>query len=146
MKPTAVVHQSIATARVDVTTDNIFDLVNAGLTLQETGGLLTADGSEQTLYISNAPLGTYRPVVMFIDLDNMEQGETIEVRVYYRITTGGGLQLQYYSTHTGVDGGLGNGKKLLAIDLYPNRFGCQVTLEQTADTYRTFRWGIFVEN
>lgn len=141
-----LIDQSIATAAVDVTTENTFDLINAELTLQEIGGLLTADGNEQTLYVNDAPLGNYEPRVMFVDLDNMLGGDTTDIRVYYRITDGGGLQLHDFAQYIGADGGLTNGKKLITIDLYPNRFGCQITLRQTAGTLRTYHWEIFTEN
>lgn len=144
----ALVDQSIATAAVDVTTENIFDLVNAILTLQETGGLLTASGQEQTLYINNAPLGCFLPRTLYVDLDNMlaADGDTTVFRVYYRITAGGALLLQDYASYAGNDGGLANGRKLIAIDLGPNRFGIRVTLDQTAGVNKTYRWEIFIDN
>ena len=138
--------QSIASGGVDDRVDQIFSLSAAELTLQETGGLLTADGNEQTLYINNAPLGIFRPVVIYIDLDNMAGGDTTDIRVYYRITAGGGLQLLDFAQYVGVDGGLANSIKLISIDLSPARFGVQITLQQTAGVNRTYRWEYFEEN
>lgn len=123
----------------------IFSAVRAILTLSETGGLLTADGSEQTLHINNAPLGNHVPTTLLVDLDNMAGGDTTVIRVYYRITAGGGLQLEDFQSYTGADGGLANSIKLVAIDLNPNRFGVQITLEQTAGVNRTYRWEYFEE-
>ena len=123
----------------------ILSTVRAILTLSETGGLLTADGTEQTLHINNAPLGNREPRTLLVDLDNMAGGDTTVIRVYYRITAGGGLQLEDFQSYTGADGGLANSIKLVAINLNPNRFGVQITLEQTAGVNRTYRWEYFEE-
>ena len=123
----------------------ILSTVRAILPLSETGGLLTADGTEQTLHINNAPLGNREPRTLLVDLDNMAGGDTTVIRVYYRITAGGGLQLEDFQSYTGADGGLANSIKLVAINLNPNRFGVQITLEQTAGVNRTYRWEYFEE-
>jgi hypothetical protein len=139
--------QSVASAGVEDTADQIHELVAAEFTLQETGGTLTADGTEQTLYINNNPLGVFRPTALFVDLDNMVQGDTTVLRVYYRLKAGGTLKLEDYQSYTGADGGLANGMKLVALDLYPNRFGIQITLEQTAtgNGYSDYDWSTFTE-
>jgi hypothetical protein len=136
---------SLAPASVADTADQIHELVAAELTLQETGGTLTADGTEQTLYINNNPLGCFHPRTLFVDLDNMQAGSTTVIRVYYRLNAGGGLQLWDYHTYTGADGGLASNRKLISADLLPTRFGVQVTLEQTAGTYRNYDWEMFTE-
>jgi hypothetical protein len=141
----ALTDQSIASGAVDDTADQIHGLVTAGLTLQETGGTLTADGTEQTLYINNNPLGCFYPRILFVDLDNMLAGDTTDFRAYYRIVAGGTLKLFDYQSFTGINGGLANGRALIAIELLPNRFGVQITLRQTAGTNRTYDWGVFTE-
>lgn len=138
-------NQSVAPASVADTADQIHELVTAELTLQETGGTVTADGSEQTLYINNNPLGCFQAATLFVDLDNMLQGDTTVVRIYYRLNAGGSLKLLDYSIYIGVDGGLPNDRKLIVGELYPNRFGIQVTLEQTAGTNRSYIWEVFTE-
>jgi len=122
-----------------------FDMVNAILTLQETGGSVTTDGTEQTLYINDAPLGVFRPVVCYVDLDAMVAGDTTVFRVYYRIEPGGGLQLIDYQAYVGQDGGLANSIKLIAIDLSPVRYGVQVTIQRTVQGDRAYPWSVFVE-
>jgi len=119
--------------------------VTAEFTLQETGGTLTATDAEQTLYINNNPLGCFHPHTLFVDLDNMAQGDTVAIRVYYRLRAGGGLQLWDYSQYIGADGGLPNSVKLISADLLPTRFGIQITLEQTAGTNRDYDWELFTE-
>lgn len=138
--------QSLATGAVGPIVEDTFDLLNATLMLQETGGELTATGAEQTIYIANDPLGTFRPVCLFVDLDAMQGGDTCVFRVYYRIVDGGALQLHDYGSYVGADGGLANSRKLITIDLYPTRFGVRVTLEQTAGQYVAYPWEVFVEN
>lgn len=140
-----ITNQSVAPASVATQAAQIFDIINAELVLQETGGIVTADGNEQALYIVNAPFGCFEPRTLFVDLDNMAGGETTIIRVYYRLVAGGGLQLQDYQSYAGADGGLANGKKIVAISLYPNRFGIQITLQQTAGTLRAYTWSVFVE-
>ena len=141
----ALVHQSIATAGVDNTTDQIAAQINALLALSATGGTLTADGTEQTLYIDNEPLGCWNPIVMFVDLDNMILGDTIVLRAYYRLLDGGTLKLWDSQTFTGIDGSLANSAKIMNISFEPNRHGLQVTLEQTGGTNRDYDWELFSE-
>jgi hypothetical protein len=137
-------NQSVAPYSVTETLDQTHELVAAELTLQETGGTLTSTAAEQTLYINNNPLGCFEPRCMFIDLDNMAAGgDSIVIRVYYRIAAGGGLQLQDYQAYTGVDGGLTNSKKLVIVDLHENRFGIRVTLQRIGGSDYGYDWEIF---
>jgi len=75
--------------------ENILEYVTniyaAIFTLTETGGTLTTDGTEQDVYINNAPAGLYTPKLCAIDFTNSQAGETIIVRVYYRLKSGGNL-------------------------------------------------------
>lgn len=122
--------------------------LNAELVLTETGGTLTADGSEQNIYINNAPVGVYKPTVIMIDLDNMlaADGDVTDIRIYYRLTAAGGLQLFDYYQYSGDDGGLSDGRKIIGITLLPNRFGVKVTLEQSAvATYKNYDWNVIYE-
>ena len=138
--------QAILGGAAGLDIDALVELAAAELTLQETGGLLTATGGEDTIYINDDPLGTHNPRMLIVDLDAMAAGpDTTVLRVYYRITAGGGLQLEDYQSYVGVDGGLANSIKLVTIALNPNRFGFSVTLEQTAGANRTYRWEYFEE-
>jgi hypothetical protein len=136
----ALTDQSVATAGVDESVDQIKAQTDATLMLQSTGGILTADGTEQTLYQDNEPLGTHYPRVLFVDLDAMLALDVIVLRVYYRISDAGGLQLYDIQTFTGIDGGLASPVKLTTIEFLPNRHGFHATLEQTAGTNRTYPW------
>lgn len=130
---------------IQVDAEAIQAITNALLALSATGGTLTADGSEQTLFIDNEPLGCTMGRRLYIDLDAMAGGDTTVIRVYYRLSDGGGLQLLDYNSYTGADGGLANSIKLIAIDLGPYRHGIQVTLEQTAGVNRAYPFEFFAE-
>lgn len=137
--------QSLASAGVEDTANQIHELVAAELTLQETGGTLTSTGAEQSLYLNNNPLGCFNPRCVFVDLDEMEAGDTTVFRVYYRLLDGSDLIQQDYQSYTGANGGLANGSEMIVIDLYPNRFGIWVTLEQTDGVAQDYDWEVFVE-
>lgn len=138
--------QSIATARVDETTDQIHEQTSAIQVHSAVGGTLTADGSEQTLYHDDEPLGCFRPICIHLNLDDMGAADTIEIKVYYRITDGGGLEQQNYVQYAGADGGLANGNTLATIDLHPCRHGFLVSLNQTATgAYQDYPWELHME-
>jgi len=113
----------------------LVNLAASMLTLTETGGTLTTDGTEQNLYINNAPVGLYAPRQIFIDFTNQTAGETLVVREYYRIKTGGGLVKLSETTYAGVQDPL-----LKNIALKENRFGIKVTAELTAGANRAYDW------
>jgi len=127
---------------------DVFDLVNAELELRETGGVLTSTAAEQNVYVSETPLGCFKPIVVFISLDAMAAGaDSVTIRLYYRIAAApAGYLLSDTQTYTGVDGGLAGGRVLVAIDLHPNRFGCRVTLQRVGGADYAFPWAVHLEN
>ena len=125
--------------------EQLHQQASAALFLSETGGTLTADGTEQDLLRVTEPLGCWKPLVLMVDLDNMAGGDTTVVRVYYRLRDGGGLQLQSYNSYVGADGGLANNLKVVAIALHPDRHGFLATLEQSAGVNRDYDWKISAE-
>ena len=124
--------------------DGILTFESALLVIQATGGTLTADGSEQNIYYDDEPLGVMSPIALLIDLDNMQGGDTIEVKVYHRMSDAGALKLFAFYTWTGADGGLSNSEVIDQIDFYPNRHGFRVTLDQTGGTNRDYPWELFI--
>ena len=118
------------------TVGSTFDIVNAILTLTETGGTVTTDGTEQDLYINNAPSGVFYPKIVQIDFSNQTATETVVIREYYRIKSGGGLIKADERTFAGVQDPL-----LKNVTLEPNRFGVKVTIERTVvGTDRAYDW------
>ena len=128
----------LALVQADVTD---IKAVTDGLpTLSETGGTVTTDGTEQNVYINNTPLGVFRPVCVKVDFTDHTATETIVLRTYYRIRAAGAMVLQDTVTYVGlVD------PELINIDLEPNRFGVQVTIEKTAGTNRDYDWEALYE-
>ena len=142
----SIVNQSIAPYETLIRVEDANDLLEAELTLQETGGTLTSTAAEQTLYINDAPVGCFEPRVLFCDLDNMAAGgDQVTFRTYYRIADGGAPLLQDVQIYTGVDGGLLNSITLVVIDLYPNRFGVRVSLQRTGGADYDFPWEVLEE-
>ena len=126
-------------AVVDSVQDDVTVVMSSRVsTLTETGGTLTTDGTEQTIFISNAPAGIYRPIILRMDYTNHTAGETVVLRVYYRIKSGGNLIKQDEDTLAGVQD-----PALIKIDLDPDRYGCQITIEKTVGTNRAYDWQVF---
>jgi len=109
-------------------------------TLAETGGTVTTDGTEQNVYVNNAPLGVYNPICVKIDFTDHTAGETVVLRMYCRIRIAGALILQDELTYAGAVS-----PELINITLEPNRFGVQVTIEKTVGTNRDYDWEVFYE-
>jgi len=130
-----ILHESI------VTIYSIFDLVNAQLTLKETGGSITTTGGVDTMYIVNVPVGVFSPKRLEFDTSNMIAGDAIEVSLLKRIVTGGALTQKTQVVFNGaqVD-------DIKEIMLGENRFGVQVTIQRTAGVDRAFPWAVFWED
>ena len=120
--------------------DAIEALVSAEAILEETGGTLTTDGTEQDVYINNAPGGVYEPRSFNLNFTNHTGTETVRIRVYYRTVDGGGWVRDDQQSFAGVPVNL-----LISVELKPNRFGTRVTVEKTAGTNRDYVWEAFYE-
>lgn len=107
--------------------ESVISLLTSILTLTETGGTITTNGTEQDMYIHNAPAGVFDPKIVQIDFTNQTAAETVWVREYYRIKTGGVLVLMDEIAFTGVQL-----PYLKNIRLEENRYGVKVTIEKTA--------------
>jgi len=118
----------------------IFNLVNAILTLYETGGTVTTDGTEQDLYHVETPMGIFKPICVKLDTTNMAAADSIVVRVYERIVAGGALVLSDEVVFAGVQA-----IPMKSIDLDPNRFGINVTIEETAGAHQSYDWSAAYE-
>ena len=120
--------------------DVIEALVVAEAVLEETGGTLTTDGTEQNVYINNAPAGVYEPLWFNINFTNHTVTETVAITVYYRNVDGGAWVEDDGEVYVGVP--IHN---LISILLKPTRFGVRVTVEKTAGTNRAYDWEVFYE-
>lgn len=117
---------------------DIFDLVNAMLVTMETGGSITTDGTEQTIYINNAPAGVYEPLKLMVDFTNQTQAETVIIRTYYRINLLGALIKKDEVTFAGEQD-----PPLINVELEPNRYGIWVTIQRTAGAAWVYDWAVF---
>ena len=106
-------------------------------TLFETGDTLTTDGTEQNLYINNAPAGEHEPICVQIDFTNQTATETCVVRLYYRIRDGGG-----WIEDDEKEFAAAQDPALRDVALKPNRFGIRVTIEKTAGNNKDYEWGV----
>ena len=118
---------------------DIFNLVNAMLVTTETGGTITTDGGVQDVYINNAPAGVFEPLKVMVDLSGMTVAETVVLRTYYRIAPSPATMKQKDQVvFQGVQG-----LPLKNIELEPNRYGIQVTLECTIGGPINIPWASF---
>lgn len=137
--PTDVDALTVAVAAVDTVVDAIRTTTDALEVLTETGGTLTTDGTEQNVYVNNAPDGVYVPEYVGIDFTNHTATETVVIRQYRRFKSGGdwikideSLPITDLPDPAGID-----------IELKPNRYGIKVTMEKTAGTNRAYDWEVF---
>jgi hypothetical protein len=117
----------------------IFNLVNAELVTQETGGTVTPTGPgvEDDIYINNAPAGVFEPLVLLIDFSNQTFTESTTVRLRYRIAPAGGMILEDEVVFAGVQN-----PPLKSIELHPNRYGIQTSIENTAGALVAYNWEV----
>ncbi len=122
------------------TVDAIAVLAEAEAILEETGGTLTTDGTEQNVYINNAPAGVYEPRWLTFDFANQTVTETVVIRSNYRIAPAGPWVVDDRETIVGVPVNAG-----ISIELKPTRYGTRVTIEKTVGTNRAYDWEVFYE-
>jgi len=98
-------------------------------------GTVTADGTEQTIieYTGKASLSGY------IDLSNMEDGDTVTVRLYVKIKGEGDYRLYHAETFNGR-------QEEPALYILPKVTGIayKVTIQQTRGSYKSFDY-LFVK-
>jgi hypothetical protein len=99
-------------------------------------GTKTADGTEQDL-VSTSGRGKYEG---WIDLANMQAGDTVIIREYIKLKSGGSWRLYTTATYTDVqtEPAIHATRKL-------SEFGWRVTLQQTAGVYRDYDYEFFKE-
>lgn len=129
----------LALARVDITA--IRAITDALAVLTESGGTVTTDGGEQNVYVDETPAGVFRPICVKIKTAAHTAAETIVIREYYRIASGG----DYGDPADEVEfAGLIEGDEI-TIDLAPNRYGVKVTIQKTAGANRAYPWEVVYE-
>lgn len=129
-KQSIIVETDLIKAAVD-------DLSDSLQVLTETGGTITTDGSEQTVYTNNAPAGLFTPVIFLIDFTNNTAGETVLVREYYRIKLGGNYIEYKETSYAGAQD-----PDLKIHSLFDNRYGIKITVEKTGGANKDYDWEI----
>ena len=124
-------------AVVDGNVDAVRAIAEAQGVLENTGGTITTDGTEQNIYINNAPAGLYVPKWLNIDFTNQTAGETVMLRVYHRNIAGGAWVSPDTQEVEGVPEDL-----LVWVALNPSRYGCRVTIEKTGGVNRAYIWEV----
>ncbi len=115
----------------------VTDIDAAILTLTETGGTLTTDGTEQTVWTNNAPVGLFTPKKFLIDFTVQTASETVVIREYYRIKLGGNY-IEYNETTYAA----AQDPDLAIHDLSDNRYGIKITAQKTGGTNRAYDWEV----
>lgn len=118
--------------------EQIFEIVSSMLRLTETGGTITTDGTVQDIWISETPMGVFFPRKFQIDLTNMAVADSIRLSLNYRINPTGAKKKKDDQVYTGVQDPL-----LINIELEPNRYGIQITIERLAGADQSYDWCVF---
>jgi len=118
----------------------IREVTDSEAILSEVAGQITTDGNVQNLYIAEAPAGIFEPICLKLDFTNHTAGETVVIKVHYRIAAGGVHIEQSTTTFAGLVS-----PELINIDLEPNRYGIKVTIQKTVGTNRAYDWEVFYE-
>ena len=99
-------------------------------------GTLPADGTEQTL-AEAVGLMTFEG---YVDLANMEVGDTVIIREYVKLKSEGTYRLFDSATYSDAQT-----KPALHVVKLPAKYGIKVTLEQTAGVNRDYDYNFFKE-
>ena len=139
LNPTEIL-ANLATLQADVT--DILAVTNALPTLTTNLGATTTTviDTEYNLYINNAPLGVYKPILLKVWLLGHQATETVIFRTFYRLADGGVWVEEDTVTLVGL-----SDEGFINIDLNPTRWGVQTTIERTAGTAREYPWEVFYE-
>lgn len=129
---------TVAVETVDTVVDAIRVVTDATPVLEETGGTISSDETEQNVYINNAPEGVYVPEYVAIDFTNNTAAQSAVIRQYRRYKDGGDwIKIDESDPIVDLPDPAG-----VDIELKPNRFGIKVTLQVTGAT-KNYDWTVF---
>lgn len=97
---------------------------------------LTADGTEQTVIEVEGLIN----LEGYIDLNQMQNGDTVTLRRYIKITSNGDYKLHGEETYVGVQA-----QPLIRFPPLASYYGIKITLQQTSGTFKTFQYQFFKE-
>jgi len=100
---------------------------------------LTADGTEQDIGAEILTAGTFQ---LYVDLDNLANGDIIELRLKVRIKSGGNL-ITLFNRSYAHDHGDPDASEVLQVSLPVTHIhGCKFTLHQVAGSNKDFDYEI----
>lgn len=103
--------------------------------IQEASGTLSATGAEDTVKQID---DTVNQLHCFIDLTLMQAGDTVVVRQYMKVKSGGTFVKYAEETYSDAQT-----LPMLYVVTKPANYGIKITLEQTAGTNRDYDWETF---
>lgn len=122
---TAMTNQGYTAARAGYLDNIIKDIEDAV-------GTLTMDGNEQTVKEFTA---LTQRMDCYLDLANMASGDTIVLKQYMKIKSGGSYRMFGMETYVGAQAA-----PLVYLELKPAKYGFKITLQQTGGTNRNVDW------
>jgi len=120
---------------------NVVDILNRGVSRlyrwlclvslkSKQSGTITADGTEQTLYERSEVERNFMFMGGYINIENMESGDTIVVRKYKKLEPNGDW-IQFLGDMT-YSGAPDPKDKYIQFMVEPGWYGIKITLQQTA--------------
>ena len=104
-------------------------------------GTVTTDGTEQTIRDETGSEG--KVLDALIDLGNSISTETIEVRVYTKVLTGGALRRIYFQKFVGAQDDEGTQRSpIVYIPAITATTEWKLTIKKTAGTNRAYDWKV----
>ena len=106
----------------------IYDLLDEmPIKLKRIGDTITTDGTEQTLFIYDAPANTLDNIKLHMDLTNMVTTDSIAIKEYYRVKSGGNYILKTTTTFSNAQA-----PALATFGLECTLFGFKLTITRLA--------------
>jgi hypothetical protein len=101
-------------------------------------GSVTMDGTEKTIVLDEVQGNPQRFLEGYIDLSQLQEGDSIIIRYYVRIKDGGDYKEYFSREYSGKQP-----TQLLYAATKPAKYGIKITAQQTAGTYRTLQYQFF---
>lgn len=106
-------------------------------------GNITADGTEQTIVEASGSENPWHQLTPFtlnawVDLSNMEPGDTIIMRQYIRLKEGGNWIKYGEESYSGIQS-----SPALFIVTKPAKYGVKITLEQSVGAPKSLEYNVF---
>ncbi len=114
------------------------------VTAEATGTQSASVGTEHTLSTQTGA----KVFQLIVDIHNMVAGDTLELRAYMKVLTGGSAYLAYQAYYAGdpgdgaTTGSSAQGEVVVISPPVASAYSVAFTLKQTAGTSRNFDWAV----